>query len=166
MKTIHVALDSTETTFSSIVEATSSPSSRERQSLAKKTTAVVKDLTIEGASWKKDSLHLLLADGKTLCFALSKSGVAWNVESQGEHFLTMDEDAAPTLLCFPDGTSSLWDPASVIRTRINRKIVRLGASIAWVFLYTEQCSALLLTQLCDDKGDVRLYWSDLNERQR
>jgi hypothetical protein len=159
---MQVIFDSSETPFSSLTDAIVSPSIRKRHYAAKMSTAAIKDLTIEAAFWTKDSLRFHLTEGKMLCFVLSNGTVGWNVQtSYGEPFEMKDDDTTPLLLRFPNGTESLWDPAQVIRPRINKKIVRIAASMAWVFLYTEQCPALLLAKLCGEGGYFRLYWSDL-----
>jgi hypothetical protein len=161
IKTVRILPDSFELSFPSILEATSSSLVKERREAAKMTTAQIEGMTIEGAFWNKESLHLPLSNRKTLVFALSNGSVAWHVNMRGQPFFTSDDDAAPLQLCFPNGEGSLWEPAEVISRRINSNIVRLAASVAWVFLYTDRGPALHLTKLCGDGDIVRLFWSDL-----
>lgn len=160
-ETIQILADSLEPSFPSILEATTSPRIKARHEAAKKTTREIKGLTIEAAFWNKESLHLVLSNGKALVFVLSNGSVDWKVGTCGEQFSTDDDDAAPLRLCFPNGDQSLWEPGEVISRRLNGSIVRLAASAAWVFLYTDSAPALLFTRLCGDGGIVRLYWSDL-----
>jgi hypothetical protein len=161
IKTMHVLPDSFEPSYPSILQATSSSLAKERREAAKMATMQLKGLTIEGAFWNKESLHLPLCNGKILVFVLSNGSVTWNVNVRSEQFSTSDDDAAPLRLCFPNGDESLWDPAEVISRRTKSNIVRLAASIAWVFLYTDREPALHLMKLCGDRDIARLYWSDL-----
>jgi hypothetical protein len=160
MRRIQVALGSSESSFPSLQGAISAVKGGIRQTAAQETTALIKGLTIGSVSWTQKSLHLFLSDDKMLSFFLSNGKVDWDVREGDHPYTTTEEDASPLVLCFSNGTESLWEPVQALRPRINKRIVRIFASTAWVFLYTEHCRPLLLAGLSVEGCDSQLYWSD------
>jgi hypothetical protein len=160
VKRIQVSPGASEISYPSLQEAISAASRGIRQTAAQATTAQIRGLMIKSISWTKKSLHFVLSDGNTLEFFLSPENVDWKLTQGHELPRPTDEDSSPQLLCFSNGTESVWDPAEVLRPRTNKKILGIFASTAWVFLYAENCRTLLLANLLIEGQDSGLYWSD------
>jgi hypothetical protein len=157
---IQIANDSLEPHYADILSAISIVSEGRRQIAARAANALIKGSTIESINWTKEALYFLLSNGKTLSFFLSNGHVDWALEEGHDRRMTPRDEGSPTILCFPTGIESMWDPAQVLQPGINKMIEGIFATATWVFLYVDQCRVLLLAGLFVEGQQYRLYWSD------
>ncbi len=165
MKTIQCIVPPTmEPTFRTPQEAITYRSPRNVQ--LERDTLGLKHRVIEGGTWTDARFELYFSDSKTLRFELEGIKVGWSVGPRAPAAGTLPaRDLQPVTLELRSGANQrprrvLWDREAVFRRCVGRRLKKVFAGAACLWLYAEGTSSLLFfSRLVRGAGEKDLlYW--------
>ncbi len=101
---------------------------------------------IVSGTWTDEQLTLALSNGLALTILAHKGVADWSI---GEGGNSVSEQVAADVveLKFESGARVMWDRRSLLDHRIGKRIKRICANEAWLFLYIEDVDILLFSVL-------------------
>lgn len=146
-----------EPCFDSFQEAVRVVQSGARAKQADSDTAQIKGRVVEGGAVEDQSLSLWLSGDLVLKITVSTAGVTWRLAFGGARLGTVPNRL---LLKFPgDAPPFVWDRATLLLEMIGKEVVRLSATVAWVFLDLRTCQTLMFSRIwsADMKKDLLFF---------
>lgn len=136
-----------EPTYATAGAAIAATTRLPRFSRAEQDTLSLKGIRIQGFTLADESVDLYLSDKRCLHIYVNDTRIEWDIKAG----IRVPEDPPPSLpkliLKFPGIKPHLWDRRKLLEERLNRPVVLLTATAAWVFLTVEGQETLMFSRI-------------------